>query len=109
MFIRSKKMARLFLCVLFLTSFCNLVWTQNLNTDFGIEVQQLLTAKSQQLFGITQPLSQSALGPYTGLDNTLSVVAAKGLKVSVVSNAANTLHDMIALWPNDQNPTHLIV
>src|SRR5262249_12768634 len=52
---------------------------------------------------------ESALGDFKGLDNTLSVIVAKGLKVSNVSSAANPLHDMIALWPNDHSPTHLIV
>jgi hypothetical protein len=31
------------------------------------------------------------------------------LQVTVVSNATNPLADQIALWPNDANPTHLIM
>ncbi|PYS16190.1 MAG: hypothetical protein DMG15_03030, partial [Acidobacteria bacterium] len=47
--------------------------------------------------------------PYNGPNNVLSVIAAKGLQVSVVSNATNPLADQIALWPNDEHPTHLFM
>src|SRR5262244_583142 len=60
--------------------------------DWGLHVQQLLEAHAEQQFGI-KPLTESALGPYNGMDNTQSVIAAKGLKVSVVSNATNPLAD----------------
>jgi hypothetical protein len=53
-------------------------WAQDI--DFGLHVEQLLNANSEQLFGIKRPLDQSALGPYNGLDNTLSVIVATGLK-----------------------------
>jgi hypothetical protein len=77
--------------------------------DFGLKVQHDLEAHSEQLFGVVQPLAESAQGPYTGLDNAQAVVVAKGLRVSVVSNANHPLSDMIALWPNNTNPTHAIV
>jgi secreted PhoX family phosphatase len=76
--------------------------------DFGAYVEHLLEAHAEQLFGL-KPLSQSALGPFTDLNSALAVDLAKGLKATVVSNATNQQNDMIALWPNDQNPTHLVV
>ncbi|MFO1435536.1 MAG: DUF839 domain-containing protein, partial [Gammaproteobacteria bacterium] len=47
----------------------------------------------------------------TGNSNPAAfVTAAPGLNVSVVSNAANlgVAIDMMVLWPNDTNPTHII-
>lgn len=81
----------------------------NDDMDFGSLVEQLLNAQSEKLFGIEKPVKESAYGPYTGADNTLSVVAAKGLKVSVASNVSHPLSDMIAFWPNDAQPTHAFV
>ena len=104
---RWKTIVQLLLVAVVLEMAGIVAWAQDI--DFGLHVEQLLNAHSEQLFGVKQPLDQSALGPYTGLDNTLSVIVAKGLNVSNVSSAANPLHDMIALWPNDHSPTHLIV
>lgn len=78
-------------------------------TDFGQWAQHQLQTHSESLFGIKKPVPESAYGPYTGADNLKSVQVAKGLKVSVVSNVTHTQSDMIALWPNDENPTHAFV
>src|SRR5215467_13320118 len=107
MFSRCKTIKQLLLVAVVLEMSGVVAWAQDI--DFGLHVQQLLSVYSDPLFGIKQPLDQSALGDFKGLDNTLSVIVAKGLKVSNVSSAANPLHDMIALWPNDHSPTHLIV
>ena len=77
--------------------------------DFGLFVQHELNEHSRDLFGILQPLGQSALGPYNGADSTASIEVAKGLTVSLVSSSVAPTADMIALWPNDANPTHLFV
>ena len=77
--------------------------------DFGAFVQHQLNARAPQLFGIVHPLDESALGPYTGANSTQAVVAAQSLQVSLVSNALHANADMIALWPDDENPTHLFV
>lgn len=77
--------------------------------DFGAFVQRALHEHSLQLFGILQPLTSSALGPYSGADSTAAVEVAKGLTVSLVSSAVAPTSDMIALWPDDTNPTHLFV
>lgn len=77
--------------------------------DFGLFVQHQLEAKSEKLFGINQPLSASAYGPYTAADNVKSVELAKGLKAYAVSNVTDKQADMIAFWPNDYNPTHVFL
>src|SRR6266508_5031287 len=84
------------------------VFTRDQETDWGLYSQHLLDAHAEQLFGV-EPVEENALGPYSGLNSALSVIAGKGLKVSVVSNATHRLNDMIALWPNDDHPTHLFI
>src|SRR5215831_13807793 len=79
------------------------------DTDFGLVVEQLLNQFSETLFGIQQPLAESALGPFTGPDCTQAIIVATGLTVSVVSNVTDPLADQIALWPDDEHPTHLFV
>ena len=104
-----ERMTRVAIAILIWVALAAVLGIAENQADFGLYVQQLLAAHSQELFGITRPLDESALGPYVGPNNELSVVAATGLKVSVVSNATHPQNDMIALWPNDENPTHLIV
>jgi secreted PhoX family phosphatase len=82
---------------------------QNPGTDFGTFVQEQLRAHSEQLFGFSHPLSQSAPGPYNGLDNTQAIEVADGLKVSLVSSSVASAADQIAFWPNDEHPTHVFV
>ncbi len=77
--------------------------------DFGWQVERMLNARSEQLFGIRKPVEESALGPYSDPENTGAVIAANGLAVSVVSNVTDPQADMIALWPNNEHPTHLFV
>jgi secreted PhoX family phosphatase len=77
--------------------------------DFGSFVQSQLAEHSEQLFGITRPLEQSALGPYDGADNLQAIQVAPGLHVSLVSTGVASATDQIALWPNDDNPRFLFV
>lgn len=77
--------------------------------DFGLWVEQQLRAHAPQLFGIVRPLEESAPGPFTGANSAQAVIVADSLNVSVVSSSVNTQADMIALWPNDEAPTHLFV
>ena len=79
------------------------------NADFGLFIADQLRAHSEQLFGFTHPLEESVLGPYDGADNTKAIEVAHGLTVSLVSSAVASAADQIALWPNDDNPTHLFV
>src|SRR5262245_1647333 len=77
-------------------------------SDFGLFIANQLRAHSEQLFGI-RPLAESTIGPYDGADNTKAIVVAPGLTVSLVSSSVASAADQIALWPNDDHPTHLFV
>ena len=79
------------------------------SADFGLFVAQQLRAHSEELFGFTHPLEESSIGPYDGADNTQAIEVAHGLKVSLVSSSVASAADQIALWPNDDHPTHLFV
>jgi len=82
---------------------------RNPRVDFGSFVQDQLRDHSEQLFGFRHPLSQSALGPYIGADNTQAIEVADGLRVSLVSSSVASAADQIAFWPNDEHPTHVFV
>jgi secreted PhoX family phosphatase len=81
--------------------------------DFGVMRDGLLTSKTQSLFGINADLASSsttsANPAAASVDATKLVTVAKGLQAHVVTQgvAAPTI-DMIALWPNDSSPTHMI-
>jgi hypothetical protein len=83
------------------------------STDFGATTEARLEQSSGSLFGVGKALAHSstlAVDESTANDDpTTLVTLAKGLKADVVSagNAAPNI-DMIALWPNDTRPTHLI-
>jgi secreted PhoX family phosphatase len=82
--------------------------------DFGLDEQNLLNSKSQPLFGVGKPLdasSTASISMATAEANPTALVdLAKGLSAKVVTKAANAGPniDMMALWPNDTNPTWLI-
>lgn len=81
--------------------------------DFGVQRDQLLTSKTQSLFGINADVAASSTTSAdttaAAADATKLVTVAKGLTATVVTQgvAAPTI-DMIALWPNDSAPTHMI-
>src|SRR6187401_1063277 len=77
--------------------------------DFGLFIAHQLREHSEQLFGFERPLESSAAGPYDGIDNTRAIEVAQGLRVSLVSSSVASATDQIALWPNDDRPTHLFV
>ena len=82
--------------------------------DFGAFRDHQLEAHANQLFGIVKPIDSSStesVGQATAeSDPTTLVTLAKGLRARVVTarETAGPNIDMMALWPNDQNPTHLI-
>jgi len=83
--------------------------------DFGLFRDAQLDAHSEQLFGIVAPVdassTQSIGATDASADPTKLVTLAKGLRAHVVTSVPNAApnFDMMVLWPNDQNPTHLIV
>jgi hypothetical protein len=82
--------------------------------NFGEFRDHQLDAHSEQLFGIVTPVGASSTDSISAQeansDPTALVTLAKGLHARVLSDAANLGPniDMMALWPNDANPTHII-
>jgi secreted PhoX family phosphatase len=82
--------------------------------DFGSFRDHLLKEQSRKLFGVDEPLAASSTESITAAvanaDPTRLVTLARGLHARVASAATNlgTNTDMLALWPDDRNPTHLI-
>lgn len=82
--------------------------------DFGQKVELLAKAQSLSLFGVISPLGASSTISLSAADANANpaglVTLASGLTAKVVSADANlgANIDMMALWPNDTNPTHLI-
>jgi len=84
------------------------------NADFGFFRDLQLDAHSEQLFGIVTPIEASSTESVGATDANADpaslITVAKGLRVHVVTavpNAGANIDQMV-LWPNDQNPTHLI-
>src|SRR5262245_10701728 len=84
------------------------------NFNFGEFRDKQLDAHSVQLFGIVSPVeassTRSLTKPEAQADPTDLVTLAKQLRARVVSASPDLGPniDMMALWPNDDNPTHLI-
>jgi secreted PhoX family phosphatase len=76
--------------------------------DFGAFVQSLLRDQSEALFGIGRPLAHSAVGPFDG-PSVDALDLAHGLKATLISSAVENAADQIAMWPDDDHPTHLFV
>jgi hypothetical protein len=82
--------------------------------DFGLKQEQQLGAHANQLFGVVKPVAASSTESIDAAtaeaDPTALLTVAKGLQVKVATAAANAGAnlDMIALWPDDAHPTHLI-
>lgn len=81
--------------------------------DFGEKSEQTLKAQSEKLFGFNNPLSRPADSsdyvPRQTATAAQRVLLANGLKAEYVTRNVAVNADMIALWPNAVNPTHLIV
>jgi secreted PhoX family phosphatase len=81
--------------------------------DFGLFVQDQLRAHSQQQFGVNKPVESSSPNQVSAAqaaaDPSSLFTLAGGLRARIVTSgvAAPNL-DMLALWPDDRNPTHLI-
>ena len=84
------------------------------NADFGLFRDDQIEAHSEQLFGVVSALDASSTESVgatdANADPTSLITVAKGLRVHVLTAQANAAPnlDQMVLWPNDQNPTHLI-
>jgi len=83
--------------------------------DFGTWRDRQLRVASWLLFGVQKPLMASSTESVdqgtAEADPTSLATVARGLRVQVATSDANAGAniDMIALWPNDSHPSHLIV
>lgn len=81
--------------------------------DFGSIVERNLNRQSNKLFGIRKPLASAATETdYVARENAKAnqrMLLAKGLKAKFVSRKVGVAGDMMVLWPNEKNYTHLIV
>jgi hypothetical protein len=77
--------------------------------DPGAKDGQSLQERSQPLFGFGHPVKESANTPSSTAPGDKAVEVAENLQVRVISNKVGENADMIALWPDDANPTHAII
>ena len=77
-------------------------------SDPGSAYLHQLAAQSNALFGFGKPLDGGIKGTFDGPGDQ-AVELAKGLEAHVVSDTVGEDADMIALWPDDDHPTHAII
>src|SRR5262245_31592373 len=77
--------------------------------DVGVRVEDSLHRFSRALFGFGNPVAESANTPSSTKAGDLAVEVAGDLRVRVISSKVGENADMIALWPDDANPTHAII
>lgn len=79
--------------------------------DAGQRFQKLLHENAYKYFGFFKPLilSESLTVPRaTGQKSNDLIKLASGLKAEIVSRKIANSSDMIAFWPNDMKPSHII-
>jgi secreted PhoX family phosphatase len=81
--------------------------------DFGSDRDASLSARAHELFGVGTPLAASSTASISAAqaqaDPTALVTLASGLHARVVTTRpAPAVLDQMALWPDDEHPTHLI-
>jgi secreted PhoX family phosphatase len=78
-------------------------------SDPGAAYEQTLSAQSNAIFGFGHPLAEGSTNGVNNAPGAGAVAAAQGLDVSLVSDTVGEDADMIALWPNDTNPTQAYI
>jgi secreted PhoX family phosphatase len=80
--------------------------------DEGPQLDDSVQADALNQYGVGRPLPASSTNSVDAAtataDPTSLVTLAPGLKASVVTASAAPNIDMMALWPDDAHPTHLI-
>ncbi|MGR9087462.1 MAG: alkaline phosphatase PhoX [Gammaproteobacteria bacterium] len=79
--------------------------------DFGAKSERMLNDRAQKYFGFRSPLTESETVSVSRSPNQQAgnlILLAKGLKAEIVSRKAAHNSDMMAFWPNDNAPTHLV-
>jgi secreted PhoX family phosphatase len=83
--------------------------------DYGVFQQKQLRSFAPLLFGVARPVEASSTKsvdkPTAEAQPTSLITVAKSLRVHTVAASTDlgANIDMIAFWPNDKAPTHLIV
>lgn len=81
------------------------------NTDFGMQVEHLLHAQSQKLFGFEQPLiasSEENIQRHSSQSASDVIDLAGGLEATFLTRQAGNKADMFSFWPNEDEPTHAV-
>jgi len=80
--------------------------------DFGLFRDGELRSRAERLYGVKTGLVRSSTASLTqeqAASNPARLAKlTRGLKAEVVTDESGFVTDMLALWPNDFNPTHLI-
>ena len=79
--------------------------------DFGKKVQDHLKDHANKYFGIIKPLdaSESVTVPRVPLQSASDLIKlASGLHAKIVTRKSANNSDMMAFWPSDTKPTHIV-
>ena len=81
------------------------------SNDFGLGVEQFLKLNTHKYFGFSFPVWASekvsvARAPKQSASNLVKL--ASGLKAEIVTRKSANNSDMMAFWPNDTAPTHIV-
>jgi hypothetical protein len=79
--------------------------------DFSAEARKQLLLQSERFFGIIRPLnkSESVSVPRVHGQKARDLIRLTGgLKAEIVTRKAANNSDMMAFWPNDNKPTHIV-
>jgi len=77
--------------------------------DPGADYERQIQHETERLFGFERPVTSSATTPSSTAPGPLAVEVAKGLSARLVSDRVGENADMIALWPDDNQPTYAII
>ncbi|MBK8815267.1 MAG: DUF839 domain-containing protein [Methylococcaceae bacterium] len=79
--------------------------------DVGAKFQSFLNQYAYNFFGFTRPVGASetvSVPRINGQKPADLIKLASGLKAEIVTRNAGNSSDMLAFWPNDKKPTHII-
>lgn len=80
-------------------------------SDFGLGMEKYLNEHTHQYFGFNQPVWTSEKITVARVPNQSAnqlIKLSQGLKAEIVSRKVGNSSDMMAFWPNDVKPTHLV-
>lgn len=93
------------------TTIANAANATTLSLDLGEVIQNFISNHSLKYLGFSQPIEQSetvTIPRAPSQKATDLIKLASGLKANIVSRKIANSSDMMAFWPSDTKPTHLI-